>query len=78
MEHPSADLAPPEFSPAPLIHHVTWLIHTARYQPSPTVHISAGITSPRAEKLFKANIWHQIYPWCNSIEVTGVLPLREM
>lgn len=84
MEHPSANLSPPEFSPAPLIHHIMWLIHTARYQPSPIVHIRAVITSPRttfffgADKLFKANIWDQIYPWCNSIEVPGVLHLREM
>lgn len=84
IEHPSANLSPPEFSPVPLIHHITWLIHTARYQPSPVVHIRAVITSPRtiyffgADKLFKASIWDQIYPWCNSIEVTGVLYLREM
>lgn len=30
MEHPSANLPLPEFSPAPLIHHVTCFIHTAR------------------------------------------------
>lgn len=84
MEHPSANLPLPEFSPAPFIHHVTWFIHTARYQRSTIAHIQAVITSPRtanffgAEKSFKANTWDQIYPWCNSIEVTGVLHLREM
>lgn len=84
MEHPSANLPLPEFSPAPLIDYVTWFIHTARYQPSPTVHIRAVITSPRttyffgAANLFKANTWDQICPWCNSIEATEVLHLREM
>lgn len=83
-EHPSANLPPPESSPAMLMHHVTWLIQTARSQPSPIMHIRAVSASSGtaycfgADELFKANIWDQIHPWCNSIEATNVLHLREM
>lgn len=55
------------------------LVHShRRYQPSPVVHIRAVITSPRTAYFFGANAWDQIYPWYNSIGVTGVLHLRQM
>ena len=84
MEHPLANLPPPESSPALLMHcylvnsdsKVQTLPHHIAHQSC--FHFPVTAYCFGADKLFKANIWDQIHPWCNSTEVTGVLHPRDM
>lgn len=73
MEHPSANLPPSESSPAPLMHHVTWLIQTARYHPPTPISELLSLPQGQPIALGQINSLRQIY---GTKSIPDAIPLK--
>lgn len=75
-QHPSVNPPAPQSSPALLMHHVTCLIQTARYQPFPSTDVRAVIAPQRQPIAFgQINSLRQLY---GTRSTPGAIPLKSL